>query len=152
VVLRPLARWECGFASRRFFGCPSLVSVVCSQIDVSALGWSPFQRSSTDCGVSECDREATITRRSWFTRGCCAMKNKVEFYEPKTVENIINSVKINTKLFICKFLHCLSPTLNFFCWYSCFIFENLGFHSHTTDSLSRLRYAVSYFSTCGYMS
>jgi hypothetical protein len=26
--------------------------------------------------VSECDREATIMRRFWVTRGCCAMKKK----------------------------------------------------------------------------
>jgi len=53
--------------------------------------------SSTDCSVSECDRETTVTRRSWLTRGSCAMKNKVEFNEPKIVENIINTAKIKTK-------------------------------------------------------
>ena len=24
-----------------------------------------------ECGVSECDREASIVRRLWLTRGCC---------------------------------------------------------------------------------
>jgi hypothetical protein len=46
---------------------------VCCQIEVSATGWSLVQRSPTDCGVSECDREASIMKRLWPTRGCCAM-------------------------------------------------------------------------------
>jgi hypothetical protein len=25
-----------------------------------------------ECGVPECDREASIMRRPWPTRGCCA--------------------------------------------------------------------------------
>jgi hypothetical protein len=40
-------------------GCLSVVSVVCCQVEVSATGWSLAQRSPTDCGVSECDREAS---------------------------------------------------------------------------------------------
>jgi hypothetical protein len=28
--------------------------------------------SPTECGVSECDREPSILRRSWSTAGCCA--------------------------------------------------------------------------------
>jgi hypothetical protein len=31
---------------------------------------------SNECGVSECDREASILRSPWPTRGCCAMKKK----------------------------------------------------------------------------
>jgi hypothetical protein len=50
----------------------SLVSVVCFQVEVSASGLSFVQRSPTECGVSECDREASIMR-PWPTRGCCAM-------------------------------------------------------------------------------
>jgi len=34
------------------------VSVVCCQVDVSELGLSLVKRGSTECGVSECDREA----------------------------------------------------------------------------------------------
>jgi hypothetical protein len=49
----------------------SLVSVVCCQVEVSATGWSLVQRSLTECGVSECDREASIMRRPRPTRGCC---------------------------------------------------------------------------------
>jgi hypothetical protein len=32
----------------------SVVSVVCCQVEVSATGWSPVQRSPTDCGASLC--------------------------------------------------------------------------------------------------
>ena len=28
----------------------------------------------TECGVSECDREASIMRRPWPARGCCVIK------------------------------------------------------------------------------
>jgi hypothetical protein len=41
---------------------------------VSGVGLRPFQGSPTDCGVSECDREASITRRPCPTGGCRAMK------------------------------------------------------------------------------
>jgi hypothetical protein len=63
------------FESRQGHGCPFLASVVCCQVEVSASGQSLVQRSPTECGVSECDREASIMRRTWSTRGCCAIKN-----------------------------------------------------------------------------
>jgi len=44
-------------------GCLSLVSVVCCQVEVSASGLSFVQRSHTECGMSECDRESSIMRR-----------------------------------------------------------------------------------------
>jgi hypothetical protein len=40
-------------------GCLSLVSVVCCQVEVCATGLSLVQRSPTEYGVSECDREAS---------------------------------------------------------------------------------------------
>jgi len=40
------------------YGHLSFVNVMCFQVEVPAKGWSLVQRSSTDCGVSECDREA----------------------------------------------------------------------------------------------
>jgi hypothetical protein len=49
----------------------SLVSVVFSQLEVSASGWSLVQRCPTECGVSECDRNASTVRRPWPTRGGC---------------------------------------------------------------------------------
>ena len=50
-------------------GCLSVVSVVCCQVEVSASGRSLVQRSLTECGVSEYDREASILRRPWPTGG-----------------------------------------------------------------------------------
>jgi hypothetical protein len=52
------------------------VSVLCCQVEVSASGWSLVQRSSTECGVSEGDREATMMRRPRPTRGCCTVEYK----------------------------------------------------------------------------
>jgi len=52
----------------------SLVSIVCFQVEVAVSGASLAQRSPTECGVSECDREVSILRRP--TRGCNAMKKK----------------------------------------------------------------------------
>jgi hypothetical protein len=51
-------------------------SVVCCQAEVSASGWSPVQRSPTECSVSECDCEILVMRRPWLTRGCRAMGEK----------------------------------------------------------------------------
>jgi hypothetical protein len=40
---------------------------------------SLVQRRPAVCGVSECDREASITRRPWPTRGCCVMEKKLPY-------------------------------------------------------------------------
>ena len=53
-----------GFESHRELGSLSLVSFVCCQVEVCASGLSLVQRSPTERGVSECDREAWIKRRS----------------------------------------------------------------------------------------
>ena len=45
----------------------SVVGVVCCQVEVSVTGRSLYHGSSTECGVSECDREASIMRRPWRT-------------------------------------------------------------------------------------
>jgi hypothetical protein len=47
------------------------VRVVCCQVEISATGLSLARRSPTDCGVSECDREASTMWSSWPTRGVC---------------------------------------------------------------------------------
>jgi hypothetical protein len=47
--------------------------VVWCQAEVSELGLSLTHRSPTVCGVSEYDRKAKIMRKSWTTRGCCAI-------------------------------------------------------------------------------
>jgi hypothetical protein len=59
VGLRPLVCWDCGFESRRGHERLSLVSVSCCQVEVSATGWSLVQSGPTECGLSECDREAS---------------------------------------------------------------------------------------------
>jgi len=74
--LRPLASWDCGSESRWGHRCLSVVSVVCCQVEVSATSWSLVQRSLTEWGVSECDRESSIMRTPWPTGGCWAMVNK----------------------------------------------------------------------------
>jgi hypothetical protein len=50
------------------------LSVVCCQVQISATGSSHVERSPTEYGVSECDREASIMGRPWPTRGCRAME------------------------------------------------------------------------------
>jgi len=49
--------------------CLSLSSVVFCQVEVSASDLSLVQRSPTEGGVSECDREAYIKRKPWSIRG-----------------------------------------------------------------------------------
>jgi hypothetical protein len=50
--------------------CVSVVSVVCCRVEVSASGQLRVKRSPTECGVSECDHEASTMRRPLPTRGC----------------------------------------------------------------------------------
>jgi hypothetical protein len=76
MSLRPLSCWDYGFESLRCHGCLSLVSVVYCQVDVSASDRPIVQGSSMECGVSECDREASIMRRPWPTTGCYDMERK----------------------------------------------------------------------------
>jgi hypothetical protein len=42
------------------------------------MGPSLIQRSPTECDGSECDREASIMRRHWPTRGCGAMEKYIK--------------------------------------------------------------------------
>jgi hypothetical protein len=77
VGMRSLGCWNCGFDSHRKHG----VSVACFQAEVSASGSSLVERIRTVCGVSECDREASIMTRPWSTTGSCAIKEIV--YEGK---------------------------------------------------------------------
>ena len=53
-----------GFESRRGKGrCLSPGSVVCCQVEESATGRLPVQRTPTECDVSECDLETSMMRR-----------------------------------------------------------------------------------------
>jgi len=45
----------------------SVLRVMCGQVEVSASGWSLINRSPI-----ECNREASIQRKPWSTRNCCA--------------------------------------------------------------------------------
>ena len=63
MSLRLLTCWYCGFECLQGHGCLSLVSVVCCQVGVSALGLSLAQRSLTNFGVSECDHDSSTLRR-----------------------------------------------------------------------------------------
>ena len=66
--LRPLACWDYGFESCRRYECLSLVSVLCSQVELPVTCRSLARSSPTECGVSECDREISTMRRSRPTR------------------------------------------------------------------------------------
>jgi len=54
------------------------MTVVCCQVEVSAMGRSLVQRSPTASGVCVCvcDHETSKNRRFWPTGGCRAMKEK----------------------------------------------------------------------------
>ena len=75
--MRQLACWDCGFESRRWFGCLTVVSVVCCQVEVSASNRSFVQTICTECGASNSvwswilDNEEALTH--W---GCYAMVKK----------------------------------------------------------------------------
>ena len=63
IRLPPFTCWNCWFESRLEHGYLSVVYVVCCQVYVSASVSSLVQRSPTECGVSECDHEASTTSR-----------------------------------------------------------------------------------------
>jgi hypothetical protein len=46
------------------------------QVEVSATRWSRVRGRHADCGVSECDREASMMRRCRLTTHYCAMEKK----------------------------------------------------------------------------
>jgi hypothetical protein len=55
------------------------VSVVCSQVEVSATGWSLVQRSPTECGVSKVWSWSVEMRRPRPLRGCRAVVKKIMY-------------------------------------------------------------------------
>jgi hypothetical protein len=52
------------------------VNVGGCQVEVSASGWSLVQRSPTECGVCEWNRDCSM-RRPWPTGGCCGMVKEI---------------------------------------------------------------------------
>jgi len=99
--MRPLACWNCGFESRREHGCLSFVSVVCCQVEVSASGCSLVQRIPTECGVSECDREASIMRSPWPTSGCCATEGGLVYNTVCTNEYNVQKFFVMPTRYLC---------------------------------------------------
>jgi hypothetical protein len=89
VAVRSKA-WVC---SRSFVGIAgsspaggmdmSVVCFVCCQVEVSATG-----RSLVQCGVFECDREASIMRSSWPTRAEEPKKKRIR------IDTVIKSKQI----------------------------------------------------------
>ena len=81
LVADPSGRaWICGCSFAGIAGSNpparawiSIVRVACRQVEVSATSWSLIQSIPTECGVTECDLEVSIMRRSWPSMGCRAM-------------------------------------------------------------------------------
>ena len=126
------------------------VSVVCCQVAVSASCRSLFQRSPTDCGVPECDREASIMRRPWPTGGCCTMGNVTGRNNKLLLTNsnlLIQRPVTQYPIFIlemvslrCKYFRCVS-----ICYLSCSLFiggarahTHTRIHTHTHTHTSAL--------------
>jgi hypothetical protein len=54
------------------------MSVSCERCILSLRRADQSSRGGpTDCGVSECDRETSIMRRPWPTRGCYNMDKNI---------------------------------------------------------------------------
>jgi len=51
---------------------PPCVHIQCTIIKLISVELSLAQMSPTECGVSECNREASTMRRPWPTKGCRA--------------------------------------------------------------------------------
>jgi hypothetical protein len=51
----------------------SVVDVVYCKVENSTSDRSLAQRSPIECGVSACDSEASVKRRSWPNSGCFAV-------------------------------------------------------------------------------
>jgi hypothetical protein len=58
------------------------ISCDCCVLEFSATGRSLVRRSPTECGASECDRDASTMRRPWHTRCSCTMKKKNSLIHP----------------------------------------------------------------------
>jgi hypothetical protein len=77
----------------------SLVSVVCCQVQVSALSRSLVQGNPTECVVSECDREPSIMRGPAPLGAFAPWKRK--FTGPTLVSITINHpylTSVNTRI------------------------------------------------------
>jgi hypothetical protein len=110
--IKLLWRWRCwsqwprglrrGSAAARLLGLwvrippegwMSQVNVVCFLVQVSVSVLSITQKNPTEYSLSECDREPSISRRSWAwtTRGCCGME-KNENGGSTCVRNVVTNL------------------------------------------------------------
>jgi len=117
-VWGPLACWDCCFESRRGRGSVSLVCVVYCQVEVLVKVWSLVQRSLTDCGVSKCDRAASIITRPWHTRDCRDMENIYKYkvcmdihIQTLTIPKLCCNSPLSEQLFWCMTLTVFIPFL-----------------------------------------
>ena len=111
----------------KFLGTPLLVSVVCCEAEVSSSRWSLVQRSPTECDVCECDREASIMRTPWPTRGRCAMVLKI-----RTLRFMSEGCKFAPEQRI--WLQILSSSIATFPEESREQVDNFGWHPWRTES------------------
>ena len=79
--------WVCGPSLAGIAGTNPAgprMSVYCERSVLSVRGLCveliTRPESPTDCGVSECDREASKMRRFWPTRGCCAITSIINVF------------------------------------------------------------------------
>jgi len=68
------------------------------RVQIPASSWPLVQRSPTECGVSECDREASKRRRPYPARGCCRVGKNIMTHTQHKIHNIkshSNGVKLS---------------------------------------------------------
>ena len=103
----PVAAWsKAESAAARLLGlqvrispgaCMSVVSVVCCQVKVFVPGWSLVQRSPTERGVSEYDREAPTMKRPWPTKGSRATRRKKSVCLPNQKRQLVVKTRRQTR-------------------------------------------------------
>ena len=69
-------------------GCLSLVSVECCQVEVSATGRIPKQRSPAECGVTGYNLATLTTKKPWPTRAVKPWGKKDKHSRNAFVKNI----------------------------------------------------------------
>jgi hypothetical protein len=78
------------------------ISVSCECCVLSSrrlcVGLMIVHRSLTECGVSECDREASILRRPWPTGGCCTIGTKPLLRDEIKLRNTFHNNVIHSNI------------------------------------------------------
>jgi len=81
------------------YGYLYVVSVVYCQVEVCVSSRSLVQRSPTDCGVSECDHEASIMGRPWPNSGCFAVDKPTKCIKHKQQYNLFSLTRVSAVMF-----------------------------------------------------